>query len=168
MSKRGRQSDKYPQLLTAAVEEAVAHTYIETVIPLPVPRYGATESRPFVFEILKIWVTPIAALAQAAAVVIDVQLATISLGAIDFDDPRVILRAVYQDSYITTGGLTRGSPFEYNFTTQDRGLIVGTDNLYLGLDTTGTTAVTHVHIAILYRTTTVSATEFIGIVQSQQ
>ena len=165
---RGRQSDKYPQLLTGEVQEAVANTYAEAQIPLPVPRYGGSSNRPWVFEILKVWITPLFALSQDAAVAVDVQLSTVSLGAINFDDPRVIIRHITQDALLTSGHAVYHVGKVYDFTVADRGLLVGTDNLYLGLDTVNTTVVTHAYVSILYRLITVSASEFIGIVQSQQ
>ena len=160
------QPDKYAQLLFACLTEAVANTYIQLIIPLPVPRFGVS-GNPYVFEIMRVWVTPIFALNQAALTTVNVQLSTITQPAISFDDPRVFVRDISQTGFTTSGATTFQPCHEHDFTIGDRGLLIGTDNLYLGLDTGATTAVSSVHVEIYYRLTRVNANEFIGIVQSQ-
>lgn len=165
---RGSLSDRYPQLLTAYVVQAAANVYAETLIPLPVPRYGGSANRPYVFEILKVFVTPEWTIQSAATGNIDVQIATVSLGAIDFADPRVFIREAVLEAFTTSGATINHNSFMVDFTVGDRGLLIGTDNLYLGINTGVITGVARAYVSFLYRLITVNASEYIGIVQSQQ
>lgn len=163
---RSSGADKFPQLLNVDIAQTVLNTDVEVEVHLPVPRYGAAASRPYCFEILKVWVTPGFALCQHAAVAVAAQISTIALGAPLFADPRVIFREVINDYVVATGKVFRYTQ-EYDYTTNDRGLLVGTDNLYFLFHSANLAALGTCHFQILYRLTTVSPTEFIGIVQSQ-
>jgi len=165
---RGRLNDRYPQLLTAQVVQAVANEYEVVTVPLPVPRYGGSASRPFVFELVRAFIIPTWTIHDTATAAITIQVSTLDLGEIDFADPRVFIRQEVLESFTTSGATIHNNSFQIDFCVGDRGLLIGTDNIYLAVDTGVTQSLATVTASFEYRLITVSASEYIGIVQSQQ
>lgn len=171
MSRRG-QPDKHPQLLNfRSTPQSAADTDTHTTIPLPVPRFatgGATGV--WCFEVLKIWFSFASQVAVPAGNGYHCVLATSPAVAL-VSDPRTIAHYEYLINTIAaTPYQSPPEPVEYAFEDSGgKGLLVGTDNIYLYFGTANTGSANNVaHVRILYRLRRVSATEYIGIVQSQQ
>ena len=169
---RGGQPDKHPQLLVAKTNDQTAvDTDTDTIVPLPVPRF-ATQTRQGVwcFEILKLWVHVKNVVTLAAVNSYSVTIAT-APGIAEGWDPRSIIFHSYNIVPGAAGPyITPPDPHEYAYEDSGgRGLLIGTDNLYVHFHTTGTaSALNYATVRFLYRLRRVSATEYIGIVQSQQ
>lgn len=165
------QTDIYPQiLLIRSTEQSAADAYESFEQPIPVPRFGGTSTRPFVFEIIRIFwnYEPVSAV---AACLYQVQLSTVPLLVIADHEPRVFFRhSVVVDQTVTSSFSNSDWSGCWDYTDgQGHGLLIGTDNIYLGFDTTATSSANNaIELRIEYRIKTVSASEYIGIVQSQQ
>lgn len=175
----GGTGDVNPQILTfPAVTMAAANTFQSFGMPMPVTR-GSTsgKQKTVIIEALKFWIdlpnwdnlgstTPLRGTAA-------VQVATGPLQNISINDPRVI-------AYVTRtwlsqqGTATTVFGFETDPTCVDltdnagHGLLIGSDNLYIGIATNNFLGVGSTNIKMLYRFKEVSLQEYIGIVQSQQ
>jgi len=186
MSKRSRGADvltggskdvnpQYYNLLNTMV---AANTFREGAFPTPIPRSKVTGERVTVMEVLKVFFNMGEADANPAAggsvISITAQLSTASIAAgINTDDPRVFAfcQKVVRGAFTAAGsyGMTSSEPYVYDLTDgAGHGVLVATDNIFFGINSSGYTAASSANVKILYRMKDVSLAEYIGIVQSQQ
>jgi len=170
---RGRGPDQYHQQL---VIENEVQTEVDSeerlTIPLPIPRFG-TPSRPYVFELTKIhWLWDLSEPASGVEYLGYAQLSTVNLG-FAFADPRTFWITEQQGSIAAAGN--EDTNLEDQFKQADftdgggKGLLIGSDNIYLYFNTNNTNSITNkIFIRLFYRLIRVSSAEYIGIVQSQQ
>ena len=164
--------DIYPQLLLIpSTEQSGADAYSRNLSPVPTPRFGGSATRPYVFEIVRIFWKFCPTVTAIAGNEYWIQLSTVPLTDIVEQEPRVfffqhLIIDTTAGAVFTAGDLT--GVWDYT-DSQGHGLLVGTDFIYLGFDTEATAVATSsAEVRIEYRIKTVSATEYIGIVQSQQ
>lgn len=169
---RGRlgQPDKYPQQLYRYITQATNDSVEAETIPLPVPRFGSSPSRPYVFELLRIrgclsGLLNTVDAAQSHVILSTVPLATVAEG---LDDPRTFFQSEWYNNLDTSGNSGNFLDFSHEYICGDKGLLIGTDNIYLIWDTANTSNTNNLTLFIEYRVITVSASEYVGIVQSQQ
>ena len=172
MSRRPSQTDVYPQILTLeSGPQSASDAAVYATIPLPIPRFGGSTARPFVFELLRIQWGFQYPTAEGLNSVLDVQLSTVEL---DYDEgnPRTFfwdhLRVETSDAANAILNECHAVK-ELDYTDGNgHGILIATDNIYFYFDTAATSASTsQVFVRLLYRLIKVSAAEFIGIVQSQ-
>lgn len=187
MSKRARSNgesltggtgDVNPQYFTLpANTQTAANTYIEAVIPTPIPRNRVSGGKATVMEILKVYFNlPEADTNNAAGgsnLVASAHLATRALAAVSFQNPATF---AYREKNMRgaftaagTYGTVNHEPYEVDLTDgAGHGILVATDNIYFGFNTIGYAGVGSAACKILYRMKNVTVEEYIGIVQSQQ
>lgn len=184
----GGTGDVNPQWLSAQILQIVADTNAAVTIPLPQNRLPNAQGKVNVFEILQVeWdlslqapgttgtFTNIGVLSSAPIIVpagfpansSDVRAMKTNPKVIDYtESTRLVLTGV--------GFSERDNTEPILHQLHDgagHGTLIGTDNLYLGVTTKGNDATTAQQVAtchIMYRIKSVSLTEYIGIVQSQQ
>lgn len=189
--KRGRNSesltggtgDVNPQWYTCAANAMDApNTFSEVATPVPIARqHRSTSSKATVFEVLKvIFITGNIDQTFDATFSrknVQVQVSTRSLQTLGIFPLNPAVIAFYTRTY---AGLVADDPADQQFalvTEQPfvvdltdgagHGVLVASDNLYVGLNTEGYLAATSCVVKILYRFKDVTLTEYIGMVQSQ-
>lgn len=174
----GGTGDVSPQIMTTVILNlTAANTFTETNIPLPINRFPESSGKVVIMEILKVWFFTSELDANNAAggsvALTSIRLSTASLTTINQADARVI--ATQEKNWrgaFSAGGTSLAvsiEPQPIDLTDgAGHGVLVGTDNLWLGMITTGFTAAASGFAKILYRFKRVSLQEYIGIVQSQQ
>lgn len=185
MSKRGASDsltggtgDVNPQYWTLPSNTmSAANTFTEGTIPTPIPRVRVAGGKATVMEILKVFINLPEADANNGAggsnIFAQAQLSTKSLSGMSFANPAVFAYAEKNMRGAFTAAGTYGTvthdPQERDLTDgAGHGLLIATDNIYFGMNTSGFTAAGSSSIKILYRMKNVSVEEYIGIVQSQQ
>lgn len=182
-SKPGKESltggtwDVSPQLLSVNLSQIAANTYAEGTIVVPQNRFNTTPSEAIVMEVLKVFFNlsepdsnPAAA---GSAVIIQAVLSTrASPSLLPYNSPFVIAMGekVLRGAFTAAGtyGVELMEPFMQDLTDgAGHGVLVATDQMLLGLNTVGFTAVGSVNMKILYRFKRIGLAEYIGIVQSQ-
>lgn len=179
----GGTKDVNPQLLGGQIATATADTPAVAQIPLPISRFGTSSAKATVVEILKIWVDiprdpAIGAVGESAKdVFINFSTNGVAVGpaAGNWSIPQVIAYFEFRQIGAFTAGGTYGTGWVNDVHMIDltdgagHGVLVGTDSLYVSLDTESfapnTAAIT---FKILYRFKSIALAEYIGIVQSQQ
>lgn len=181
--KRGRSEltggtgDVSPQLLTLAVTQTGANTFTEQQTGLPIPRFAISKGKAMTMELLKVYFdggqkdNNYAAGGESSSV--SAQLSTASFTALNDADPRVI--AFYNKEYrgaFTAAGTYSSvitEPFQLDCTDgAGHGILIATDNIFMGINTTNFAGASSVVAKLLYRWKMVTTDEYIGIVQSQQ
>jgi hypothetical protein len=173
----GGTGDVNPQLLTMSLSTSAANTFTQSTIPFPLSRFGNKKGKAIVVEILKafpdlpVWDANPAAGGQVALVLW--QLATTNQTLIGTADPTVLLfgQKEYRGAFTAAGsyfGIAQ-EPAWIDFTDgAGHGLLVGTDQVFYGVNTTNFAGAATFTLKILYRFKEVNVEEYIGIVQSQQ
>lgn len=177
MAKRGRgdmltggTKDVNPQYATVSVTESAANTFTQATLALPVLRGGnmGRGSRYQVIELLWAWLD-LQTNAGATGDGRDVILATTSQTALQtLQNPDVLFK--YNDLItITTSGLyVEQNPHVFDFRDgAGHGIIVATENLYLGVIGTSQTATQTARCRIFYRFKNISIDEFVGLAIQQ-
>ena len=177
----GGTKDVNPQFLNFEVTTSAANTFTEVTLGTPIVRVGTgpANSRSVIMEILKVFVEfPELDLDAAAATnrVEILTIATTTQGTTQFrlGNPRCLVRAVHSVRNAFTAAGTgmldvQNDPVVIDLTDGDgHGVLVATDNIFIGFNTAGFTAVALTSGKILYRFKEVELVEYIGIVQSQQ
>lgn len=176
----GGTGDIKPQILTIQGTQGGADDYKVTQVNLPVPRFGMSQPKATIFEILKVMWYPgnqdIADLSNYTAAF----LATTDLGRTDGDtsttgslttdqlQTNVISTMSVQRFISTNGGNSVVSPIVDNINDNNgNGVLVATDRMFMVFGTNGATATTTMTCRILYRMVNVGVQEYVGIVQSQ-
>jgi hypothetical protein len=173
----GGSGDVSPQLMNLSTATLIANTYHEITVPIPIARFQQRKGKAIVFEVLKTyWDLAIkdnnfAAGGEASQVF--GQLSTVSKVAVDSTDPRVFSWAnkEYRGAFTAAGSYSTViiEPFVHDLTDgAGHGYLLGTDNVFLGVNTTNFAGTAGLVCKILYRFKEVNLDEYIGIVQSQQ
>lgn len=173
----GGSGDVNPQFMNLSATQTAADAFTQVTFPIPIQRLQ-NSGRAQVMEILKVFCESAALTTVAAGAInhrISVQMTTKSFAAeVLLSEPTCFFR--YQKDNINaftatgTGGLYQ--EFEPNI--QDftdgagHGILVASDNIFLGIASLATGAANNVQVKILYRWKDVSIQEYVGIVQSQQ
>jgi hypothetical protein len=101
------------------------------------------------------------------------QISTKQLAIFDSSQPSVFAfcQKTIRGAFTAAGsyGMIYYEPYCFDMTdAAGHGVLIATDNMFVGLNTTNFVAVATVNIKILYRMKNVTLAEYIGIVQSQQ
>ena len=173
----GGTNDVNPQFMNLQVTQSAADTFTQVTFPVPIQRLQQS-GRAQVMEVLKIFAEASSIQVASAVIVtrsISAQLTTKSFAAsVNLAEPTCFWR--YQkevsNAFSTGGSLTVASEVEpYISDMTDgagHGVLIATDNIFLGLGSTQTSISNSVTVKILYRWKDVSIQEYVGIVQSQQ
>lgn len=173
----GGTGDVSPQLLSVTVIQTAANTFTQSSIGLPIPRFNQAKGKAIVFEVLKVFFNnPLKDNNYAAAgesSVTQAQIATRSQAAISFVDPATLAfcEKEYRGAFTAAGSYSSVllEPYTYDCTDgAGHGLLVATDTIFIGVNTSNFAALAGFNVKILYRWKLVSVEEYIGIVQSQQ
>lgn len=174
----GGTGDVNPQLFQTPILNMIgANTFTETSIPLPQNRFFEKQGSVNVIEVLKVFFytsEPDANNAAGGSVIsTNIRLSTSSLPTIDQANPRVFAMQEknYRGAFTAAGSYLTviSEPTALDLTDgAGHGLIIATDNVFLGMLTTGFTAAASGFAKILYRFKRVALAEYIGMVQSQQ
>jgi len=174
----GGSRDVNPQYLSGRVTQSAADTSTTQSFNLPVTRIPQS-NRVTIVEILKIFVNSSNWPANAAAAWtlknINIVFSSISFAttAANFNEPNVFAffdrnwAGCFTDAYTAVDqyddlmirDLTDGA---------GHGILLATDQIYVQVNSVGTGLSVNCDFKILYRFKTVSITEYVGIVQSQQ
>jgi len=181
--KRGRSEltggtgDVSPQLLTMAITMSAANTFTQSEIPLPVNRFREKGKSVIVIEMLKTYwdLSELDANNAAGGNVLQI-LGQISTASQTTSNPGLTQVVAWaQKSYrgaFTAAGTFQAineEPITVDHTDgAGHGVLIATDNIFLGLNTIGYTAAASANIKVLYRFKQITIEEYIGIVQSQQ
>lgn len=172
----GGSGDVSPQLITAAVTMTAANTFTETTIAIPVNRVATRKGRATVLELLKIfWDLGVKDNNYAAGGETSIVTATLSVApaATLANSSPLVLSVVtkeYRGAFTAAGSYSSviSEPAVVDFTDgAGHGVLVGVDQLFIGLLTTNFAAAAAATARILYRFKEVSVEEYVGIVQSQ-
>jgi len=178
----GGTGDVNPQWLKKTADAATTTTFATTTIPSPRFRYPQDASHQQVIEILRvIWAMDPGTfgITDGAAGTFRATLSTKSYATTEpaTSDGNLIDRFSYGVASATGGvgdaAITGEMRWEHDLTdSQGHGILVATDNMYLGTITTNTaypfTSATKVCVWIEYRVKDIGVMEFVGIVTSQQ
>lgn len=169
--------DVSPQLLSVQIQQVAANTYAEGTIVVPINRFAVAPTEAVVMEILKTYwnLSELDANPAAGGDVrfIHAVLSTrASPALLPFNSPFVISAAekVYRGAFTAAGSyaVTSNEPIIQDLSDgAGHGVLVATDQLLIGLNTQGYTAVASANMKILYRFKKIGLAEYIGIVQSQ-
>ena len=183
MSKRsantltGGSGDVNPQILTISENTSAANTFTQLQVPVPVQRYAAGRDRALVMEMLKIFFylpEPDANPAAGGSVLQAWnQITTRSVTGITEGTAASIAvgSKVVRGAFTAAGtyGTYSSDPNIVDLTDgAGHGVLVATDNIFMGINTANFTGTATFSCKILYRFKEVGITEYIGIVQSQQ
>lgn len=173
----GGTGDVSPQILTMAITMDAANTYKQTEIPLPINRFREKGKRVVVVEALKVYWDlgefDANNIAGGNVGQITAQLSTASQTGYNPNFTQVFATA----SKCYRGAFTAGQsyqsvlfdPFTLDLTDgAGHGILLATDNIFLGITTINFVAASAATAKLLYRFKEVSLEEYIGIVQSQQ
>ena len=173
----GGSGDVNPQFMNLNVTQSGADTYTQVTFPIPIQRLQ-NSGRAQVMEVLKVFAETSQLSTVAAGAVahkIQLQLTTKSFAAeVALSEPTCFFR--YQkeniNAFTAAGTGLLNSEVEPNI--QDftdgagHGILIASDNIYLGCSSTATGNSNIGNVKILYRWKDVSIQEYVGIVQSQQ
>ena len=174
----GGTKDVNPQFVSGSVTLGAANTYKQETVPTPIVKVGQTQGSAVILEILKVMVDgPDVDLDNAAATTrtATLQFTTNSQSAIA---PFSLSTMFAYYSKATRNAFTAAgtgilydetSPYVLDLTDgAGHGVLVASDNIFIGGVTSGYTGAATFTYKILYRFKRVSLVEYIGIVQSQQ
>lgn len=164
----GGTGDVNPQTLTESLTQSAADTNTTLEIPVPIARFQLRKGKSIIMEILQVkWilddlVTP------GGAVNVSGFLSTRS-GTPNLTTSTVFSQVRVDGIFATAVGISY-VPLIYNDVLHDgagHGFLVATDNIYLTVRSTNTSAANLVTAKIFYRFKEVSLEEYLGIVASQ-
>lgn len=167
MSRRGGQSDKYPQQLIVEQTEPGVDAFGEVEVQLPIPRVGMQVNRPWVFELLRVTCVPNVSLGHGVNNSVQAQISTVELAAIRADT-RVLFYNFWGSDLTTTGAAAQDMGVQREYATGDRGILIATDRIWLGFDSNATGLNCHCTWMLQYRVIQVNSLEYVGILQAQQ
>lgn len=160
------------------------NAYAVEQVPLPINRFPATKTKANVFEILSVdWYLMMGSVGVRTdagyAFLSTVQLRQEGVTSDLLDaatlvrDPRVfafaVQKLVFGPGVNDTGGSSTQMPIRIDMTDGNgNGFLVATDNITITFGTESAAILEDATCKILYRISTVSMVEYIGIVQSQQ
>jgi len=172
----GGSGDVNPQILTISAVQTGADVSTIVQQPLPIPRYPTSPGKNLVMEFL--WIDYYHVNPSAPAGVTATNLITVTTNPTAFatslpalQDAR-LLDAWYKQVVSAAAPADRSFfPAENSQDLYDgagHGLLVATDNLYIGVYSIASAVANQYVIKIAYRWKIVTLEEYIGIVQSQQ
>lgn len=171
----GGTNDVNPQILTISPVQTAADTTTIVQQPLPIPRYPTGRDKNLVMEFLAI---DYYKLNQAFPVNTGVtDLITVTTNPTAFGTPlaalqdgRLIDAWLNYHNLLSVSGYLDVETHHYSDLTDQagHGILVATDNLYLGVYSIASALANQYVVKIWYRWKEVSLSEYIGIVQSQQ
>jgi len=180
-SATGGTGDLKPQILTMSVGAGAVDDYRVAQVNLPTVRFGPSQNRATITEILKVWFYPgiedtadvsskqamfiaTTALGRASA-----ETSTIVTIAADFLNTRIVAGVFMTSVLSTNGGWVAQYPQMVDLTDGNgNGVLVATDSLFIiGASVANTVAASFV-AKVLYRMVNVGVQEYVGILQSQQ
>jgi hypothetical protein len=173
----GGSGDVSPQILVNPVVMAAANTYFNDQIGLPQIRLPTRKGKSLVLEMLGVHVIhpPLdtAPAAGGTSAQSQFQLATSAIAAIDFTNAKVQVgqSILWRGAFSAGGSFEQSQQLDQFYDTTDgagHGILIATDNLFMGVNTIGFTAAATFTMRLLYRFKEVGLDEYIGIVQSQQ
>jgi len=172
----GGTGDVNPQFMHLKAVMIANDTYLEAPFPLPVQRLQLDNSSQ-VMEVLKVWFEVAPTLSTSAAQTNIRKLAQITTKSqtaiVNINEPSLVAKMATDAFNAFTPAQTYGTfapvmPVSYDLTDgAGHGLLVGTDNLYFGVDTDNTGGTSTFYCNILYRWKNISKIEYVGLVQSQ-
>ena len=173
----GGSGDVNPQFLSGTGTQSGADTTTAVQINMPITRVPQGDKVTIV-ELLKVFVdfpTVLGTAAADATYSITAAFSTISFGTTSpgFNEPNVFafLQRLKRKAF-TAGGtyeVETNDPVVFDSTDgAGHGQLIASDKIFLSISSAGTGAANTVNFKFLYRFKTVSITEYVGIVQSQQ
>lgn len=169
----GGTNDVSPQTMSFIVTQSGADASTTGSQPLPIEKFGSVSSnRARIIEVLKVWFY-INVTGNNAEVdsYVTAFLTTSSFGttATTHANPKIIASVSNTHMLTTSGTFLEEQPKCVDLTDGNgHGVLVGTDNVYLQVNSGTTSTANSVTVRILYRFKAVGLPEYIGIVQSQQ
>lgn len=174
----GGSGDVSPQyFVVPANTTSAANTFTEAAIPTPVPRNKVQGDRVTVMEFLKVYFNNAEPdnnpAAGGSVVSATAQISSSSLTTTSFGNTKVLAfcEKIVRGAFTAAGsyGMEITDPYVWDCTDGNgHGILVATDNIYFGVNTSGFTGTATFTARILYRMKNISLPEYIGIVQSQQ
>jgi len=172
----GGTHDVNPQILNVAVTTTGANTFTQASIVLPQNKFQNAKNSAIVIEVLKVIYNMPAADANHTAggnlISSTTQLATRSQTGIVLNDPTVQFYGQREQfgAFTAAGSYTNSyvDPIMIDYTDgAGHGVLVATDQLFMGVNTSGFAGTAAFGVKMLYRFKEISLAEYIGIVQSQ-
>jgi hypothetical protein len=148
--------------------QSAADTTTTTTFPLPVQRLD-NRGRAMVMEVLKVMWNLSASVEVDSA--ISAWLTTSSSGTtnLTYANTRIIDALIRTKQLTTSGFIQTEEPVIHDLTDgAGHGVLVATDNIFIQVQSTATSAANTVNCKLLYRWKNVGDRAYIGIVQSQQ
>jgi len=164
----GGTGDVNPQVLTLTTTQTAADTTTTNEFPIPVPRPSSSKGKSIVMEILQVKYNVGNLVAPAGQIFIQGLLSTD--GSTIETSPTVFSSFSRDGLFATAVGFSYSSR-RFEDVLHDgagHGFLVGTDSLFLCVNSGATGAVNRVTAKVFYRFKEVTLAEYIGIVQGQQ
>lgn len=177
--KRGRKDtltggtgDVNPQILTITATQTGADVSTVVQQPLPIPRFPSSPGKNLVMEFLSVEYYDMITLVQTGNLCCTVTTNPAIQSSIKaaIQDPRLIDAWLKTITISTAVGITEKNVQYYSELTDHagHGVLVASDNLYIGVYSATAGNVNDVILKLEYRWKEVTLAEYIGIVQSQQ
>lgn len=176
----GGSRDVNPQFMNMFVAQTIANTIVEGCFNTPVVRIPGPGGRVTIMELLKVywmahtWVPAVAGLINQQQYMSISSVPQGTLNMPEYSEPNVICQSMLMQSTAFTAGGTVHS-HEQHMQEIDltdgagHGVLYAGDRIYLQAETYAMAAtLVDFPVKLLYRFKTVSLTEYVGIVQSQQ
>lgn len=172
----GGTGDVNPQIFTVRGVQPTPDSAATFAFPVPVPRYGATKTKATVMEILRVdWILDDVSIATGAtSCTYSASLATsspdMSSSSSLLADPKAFAYFNIDIVVATLTGIGVSSRAKSDRLDDGagHGLLVATDQIWLGFTTNQSGRANTVTAKITYRMKDVALVEYIGMVQSQQ
>lgn len=171
----GGTKDVNPQYMNLKGTQSAADTYTQFTFPVPIQRLQSM-NRAQVMEVLKVFFNTTNIITTAAAQTsasITIQLTTkTQAAAVTLDEPTLF--AQYEknsnEAFTAAGSYqsVQQEPYVWDCTDgAGHGVLVASDNIFLGIASIQTGVPVLAQVKILYRWKDVNISEYVGIVQSQ-
>jgi len=162
-----RRKDVFPQFMSFSVAQTVANTFRSQRIELPVARRPGAK-KITVIEVLQVW------LERAGETFATGDDARINLQFRDstvdntLSNPNVFFRAIITTIVTTSGATQTEEPVIIRYDSGGgKGFLIGTDSIFVTIDSASQGGTVTAHFKILYRFVEVGLQEYIGLVQQQ-
>lgn len=172
----GGSGDVNPQEFSITITQTAPEVSTTVTQPLPIPRLPTSPGRNLVIEILEVemfHINPaLSSFNQTIFCTLTTNPAIIPAFQTALADPRAIsswFKVIQGIAGSTSALFVQPTTFVDDMTDRaGHGYLLATDNVYVHLQSTGTTVANQMVVRFSYRWKDVSLTEYIGIVQSQQ
>lgn len=166
----GGTGDVNPQVLNLVVTQSAADTATTGEAPLPVPRgFSPKKGKALVLEVLRVNYSIANLVTPGGNVSVSATLSTTS-AAVAETDPEVFSIFSVDGLFATAVGFSYFDRVKIDnlHDGAGHGFLVATDNLFLTVSSSNTSAANRVVAKIFYRFKEVTLAEYVGIVQGQQ